>query len=209
MQLTYLFHWVTWNTFLAVIPVAAGYAIHLLAEKPGRSGLKTALMVLFAAVWLAFLPNTCYLLTEWRHFLSRVGYTHLYARWHVDAAAALDLMVYTLFYLCYSGIGALTFALAVRPVARLLKEEGAVLWIWGMPFFLLMSVGVYLGLVLRYNSWDLVSRPAEVWAAFINLGSRPAPSFFIIAFAAFLWVVFLVMDVWVDGLRTRWKAMLE
>ncbi|MDH7480699.1 MAG: DUF1361 domain-containing protein [Armatimonadota bacterium] len=206
-----IFHWVTWNTFLAIIPVAAGYSIRYLTDKRRMRGINLATVFLFflGVIWLAFLPNTCYLLTEWRHFLNRVGHSGLYAKWTVDHGAALDLMIYTLFYLCYSGIGVLTFTLAVRPIARMLKARGATLWVWGIPFFLLMSVGVYLGLVLRFNSWDLFTRPATVWESVVNLWSRPAPSFFIISFAAFLWLLFIVMDIWVDGLIARWKSSLK
>ncbi|MDI6828218.1 MAG: DUF1361 domain-containing protein [Armatimonadota bacterium] len=211
MEIIYIFHWVTWNTFLALIPVATGYAISYLAKKQRLFGinLATVSLVFLGVIWFAFLPNTCYLLTEWRHFLNKVGCTGLYAKWTVDHGAALDLMIYTLFYLCYSGIGVLTFTLAVRPIARMLKARRATLWVWGIPFFLLMSVGVYLGLVLRFNSWDLFTRPSKVWESVVSLWSRPAPSFFIIAFAAFLWLIFIAMDIWVDGLIARWKSSLK
>ncbi len=199
--------WVCFNTFLALVPVAAAYTIHWLAGLPGRRTkvLVAVPILLLGLIWLAFLPNTCYLLTEWRHFLTTVGYSRIYARFQVDADAALRLMKYTLFYLCYSGFGVLTFTIAVRPMARLLRRSGAALWVWGIPFFLLMSVGVYLGLVLRFSSWELISRPVEVWAAVVQLQHRPVLSSFVIAFAGFLWIAYLAVDVWIDGFLARCK----
>jgi len=204
----YVFIWVSWNTMLAVIPVVAAYYIHRMMEEPGKSRLTKLYIILLGLVWLGFLPNTCYLLTEWRHFLHTVGYSQLFARWEYDAGAALKLGVYTLFFLCFSGVGVLTFTLAVRPIAAMARERGAALWVWGLPFFLLMAIGVYLGLVLRFNSWDLFLKPAVVWGAALALIYHPVLNLFILGFAAFLWIVYLAMDIWVDGFVVRWRAWL-
>ena len=66
-----------------------------------------------------------------------------------------------------------------------------------------MAVGVYLGLILRYNSWDLVHRPAEVWAAVAHLRFRPDLSLALFLFGGFLWLVYLAADVRIDGLQAR------
>ncbi len=200
----YLIRWVMWNTFLAVIPVAAGYAIYALYRYPARRTIPIrGAMVVLGLVWIAFVPNTCYLLTEWRHFLNVIGYSNLYAEWFVSKDAAVRLMTYTLFYMFYSGIGALTFTLAIRPIAWLMRQRQLTLWVWAIPFFLLMSLGVYLGLVLRLNSWDIVTRPEFVWASILKTLDRPGLGFFITTFAGFLWFVYLSMDIWVDGLVCR------
>lgn len=199
--------WVVWNTFLALIPVGTAYFIRYvvsLSRARSSSALKLLALAL-GVIWLAFLPNTCYLLTEWRHFLSKVGYTNLWARWQIESAAATKMMMYTLFYLCYSGVGVITFALAVRPIAQTIKEAGVTPWVWGIGLFFLTSVGVYLGLVLRFNTWDLAVRPGEVWKAVFALRARPVLTSFVLAFAAFLWVVYWAADVWIDGLLMRFR----
>lgn len=198
---------VIWNTFLAAIPVAMAYSIQELVMLPGTRGrgLVKTLIVIAGLVWFAFLPNTCYLLTEWRHFLEVLGYTNIHTRWQVDSAAAFELMAQTIFYIFYSGIGILTFTLAIRPIARILKCKGAAMWIWAIPFFLMMSVGVYLGLILRYNSWDLISRPGEVWMTIVEFRNKPVLLSFIMLFGGFLWLMYEAMDIWIDGLVVRWK----
>lgn len=201
-----LLKWVVWNTFLALIPVASGWAIYALYRRPGRTTAVRSLMVLLAAVWFAFMPNTCYLLTEWRHFLEVIGYTDLYAKIYISKTAAVRLMLYTLFYIFYSGIGLLTFALAIRPVVWLMKERRLTPWLWAIPFFLLMSLGVYLGLILRLNSWDIFVRPEFVWASIVNTLANPGLMSIVAAFAGFLWLVYLVMDIWIDGLVCRWQG---
>jgi uncharacterized membrane protein len=203
--------WVGWNIFLSLIPVALAYAVAGLAG-PSFNRLyasRKMLVILVGLVWIAFLPNACYLLTEWRHFLERLGDTGLTFRWHHDSGAALELMMNTLFYLCYSGIGMLTFALAIRPVARVFKDAGAKLWVWGIPLFMLNSLAVYLGLVLRFNSWEMLTKPSDIWAATTALGARPVLTSFILAFAVFLWIAYWIMDIWVDGFAVRWRNVME
>jgi uncharacterized membrane protein len=208
MQISHhLIRWVIWNTFLAVIPVAVGYGIYALYKYPHRrtTAIRAGIVIL-GLVWFAFMPNTCYLLTEWRHFLERIGYSNLHAEMYVSKDAAFELMVYTLFYMFYSGIGLLTFALAIRPIAWVMRHLRLTLWVWAMPFFLLMSLGVYLGLILRLNSWDLLTRPGFVWESVMGVLFSPTILAFIVPFAAFLWFVYLVMDIWFDGLACRLRA---
>ena len=202
-----LIRWVIWNTLLAAIPVAAGWAVYALYRFPRRrtAPIKAAIL-LFGIVWFAFMPNTCYLLTEWRHFLDIIGYSNLYAEWYVSKMAAVRLMTYTLFYMFYSGIGALTFVLSIRPIARLMRQMRLTLWAWALPFFLLMSLGVYLGLILRLNSWDIITRPEFVWSSVVGTLANPGLMFIVVAFAGFLWFVYLVMDIWVDGFMCRLRG---
>ena len=198
--------WFTWNVFLALIPVVLAQVIRLLISKDGHiRPLRKVPVFILGLAWLAFLPNTCYLITEWRHFLSIVDYGNYGARIHADPSAVVMLMQFTLFYFVFSGIGVLAFALAVRPIARIAKLRGMSVWVWGAPFFLLMSVGVYLGLVLRFNSWDLISRPEQVWRSVMDLSFHPTASLFAVIFAGILWFVYLLIDIWVDGLALRLK----
>jgi uncharacterized membrane protein len=203
--------WVLWNISLAVTPVLLALAIYGLV---GREKKRLSLPVTVAAIvlgiaWLGFMPNTAYLLTQWRHFLITVGFSGLHVKWQVDSGAALTLMMYTLFYLCYSGIGILMFALGTRPIAAIIKRHSASLWIWGIPYFLLMSIGVYLGLVLRFNTWDLLLRPEQIWHATVELMNRTMLTSFVIAFAGFLWLTYAIVDIWIDGLLLRWRRITE
>ena len=204
-----LLKWVGLNMALALTPVVLAHLIYaLLGPVYSRTGTASkALGLALGAAWLFFLPNTCYLLTEWRHYLDQLGYTSLHWRWHTDSGALVDLMMQTLFYMCYSGFGLLAFALAVRPIARLFRDSGADLWAWGFPLFILNSLGVYLGLVLRYNSWEMLTGPSQIWASVASISSRPVLLSFIIAFAGFLWLAYVIMDIWVDGFLARWKQI--
>ena len=199
--------WVAINVGLALIPVGAGYAIRGLAGRTRRrvSPAVVPVIVVLGLVWLIFLPNTAYLLSEWRHWLRMMDRSNISSRLATDSGTALSFMTYTLFYLGFSSAGMLTFALAIRPVAHVMKARGANLWVWGIPLFLLCSVGVYLGLILRFNSWEMISRPGDVWAAVVLLMDHPVLTSFLIAFAAGLWILYIIVDIWIDGLSARLK----
>lgn len=205
MVLWGIIRWVAWNSFLALIPVALAYLLAWLGSMArGRALVKFAI-VMVGLVWLAFLPNTCYLLTEWRHFLSAIHRESLYTEWSSerDHDAMISLIAYSLFFLAYSMFGMLTFALAIRPVVPLVKRRISRLWVIGIPFFALVSLGVYLGLVLRYNSWDLLNRPDEVWTSVVEATLQPFQLALILIFGAFLWVGYWIFDVWIDGFVQR------
>lgn len=203
-----IFRWVGWNSLLAIIPVALAYLIAWLTRRPGKhAGARNLLLAFLGLCWLAFLPNTCYLLSEWRHFLPSGHFFDLYFSWKEEGnkEAIIRLMLITLFFYCYSTFGMLTFALAIRPLVRVVRSKGLPAWLFGIPLFLLVSLGMYLGLMKRLNSWNLLNRPALVWSKVAVLTHNAWDVWFITAFAAFLWLAFLVTDIWIDGFLLRVK----
>lgn len=194
-----------WNIMLAVVPVFLGLILGWLANRPRLPLSAWAGIFVVGLAWLAFLPNTCYLLTEWRHFLETLDATNLYLRARMNASTTVWLMAYTAFYFLYSGFGMLCFALAIRPVAATLRRARVNLVIPGLLLFGMLAVGVYLGLIQRYNSWDLLARPGTVVDSVVELGSRPLLSLFLMGFAGFLWLAYVAVDIWVDGLVQRFR----
>lgn len=192
-----------WDAGLAAVAVLLSYTIVWVARSRHSKPLRYAAVILLSLVWLAFLPNTCYLITEWRHFLEVLDYNNLFL------GAQRDLHVFTivwtlwLFYFLFSGFGIVTLTLSVRPIKHLAVRRGATVWFWMLPFFTALSLGVFLGLVLRFNSWDLVTRPGIVWTAVLQLGSNPKLIALILAFGVFLWLCYEAFDIWIDGLTER------
>lgn len=196
---------VGWNLFLAAIPVVLGYA---LAWGLGGKRRKRALPAWVAAplglVWLAFLPNTCYLLSEWRHLLIDDRWMGVVSAAQTnDPSAMYSLARGSLFFLAYSGLGVMMFVLAVRPIERWLRTVG-VSMIAVAPFlFWLTSLGVYMGLIVRLNSWDLWNRPSHVVDVAVNAVANTTLLGSITVFAILLWILYEAVDLWVDGLTDR------
>jgi uncharacterized membrane protein len=203
--------WISWNLFLAAIPVGLGYAAAWLGQALGersRPWLWAPLGALLIG-WLIFLPNSSYLFTEPRHLLSAVERHDLWTRAHTDPWAAKRLAFWLGVSIFYVAAGAITFTLSVRPVKALACARGVAAPLWAGPFFALISLGVYLGLVVRLNSWDLLTRPAVVLDSAAGALARPFLLAAILLFGLFLWLVYEVLDIWVDGCALRWSRWVR
>ena len=201
---------VAWNLLLAVIPVALAFAIARGARRDMRADgrIRWGLWLPLGLVWLLFLPNSCYLLTEWRHFLDTLTQSPLFALSRQSREGRADFFVVVIFYLLYSGAGLLAFFLAVWPLDRLTRRRlgwaGAAL----RPLiFPLCALGVYLGLTPagRFNSWDLL-HPHRLTGLLATAGtalSRPFLLGLVLSFGAILWLFYAAFDVWMDGMAWR------
>lgn len=148
----YPLSFVFWNIFLAVIAVLiARYTVKL-----WRSG-KIWLAFVSSLLWLALLPNTAYLMTDARHV---IGYCPLESYGKVCAENAWM----SLFFFAYAAVGWPAFVLALRPLKNYVKERFSikVANYFAALMCLITSLGVLLGLVNRFNSWELITRPFDV-----------------------------------------------
>lgn len=207
-------HNVVWNLFLAAVPVVLAFVIARGMRGQRRAGesITWALWLPLLVVWLVFLPNTCYLLTEWRHYLETLLTNPLYFQAQRGREGFIDFLLMTGFYLVYSGIGLLTFFLAVWPLDRLARHRlGG--WSWPLQglIFVLCALGVYLGLIFRFNSWDLLhpAKLIEILATAMGVQGRPLLLGFLLGFGAILWALYSVFDVWMDGAAWRLHAYRE
>lgn len=132
-----------WNLFLAWIPYLAALRFERL--QAARAGSR-ALLVWFG-VWLAFLPNAPYILTDFIHLEHRPPVPVWYD------------MVLLFSYAC-TGMALGVFSLYEIHLAlrRQFSEKTAHLIIIGAT--VLAGFGVWLGRFLRWNSWDILANPA-------------------------------------------------
>jgi len=200
---------VVWNLFLAMIPVGLAFFISrsVRRERHATGQVRWAIWLPMAFVWLMFLPNSCYLLTEWRHYLETLTRSPLYAEAQRGGDARFDFFVITGFYLFYSGAGLLAFFLAVWPLDRLTRPRLGKIGAALRPLiFPLCALGVYLGLMKgRFNSWDLVNgqRLNGLLQTAGQVFQRPHLMLVILLFGAALWLFYAMFDIWMDGLAWR------
>lgn len=198
-----MLRWVTWNIFLALIPVVLAYALAWGLGRGKQRRLPLILCLPLALAWLAFLPNTCYLLTEWRHLLFDPQWAEILDMGDTNRRAMLSTAKWSLFFLAYSGAGVLLFVLAIRPIERWLRLVGHRFIYYAPPLFFLTSLGVYLGLIVRFNSWDLLHRPLMIWNTAVDAVLHPNTLTPIVVFAILLWGLYEAVDLWVDGIMDR------
>jgi uncharacterized membrane protein len=197
-----------WNLFLAIVPVILGVGLGWgLRGKGKQRNLPLWVCLPLAAAWLAFLPNTCYLLTEWRHLLFDARWEPLLDAGSHDRAAMFSVAKWSLFFLAYTGVGVLCLALAVRPVEHALRAARQKFYLYAPMLFFLTSLGVYLGLIVRLNSWDLWNRPLFVWRTAIDALLNPTLLTAVCVFGVVLWAMYEAVDLWVDGIADRVKRL--
>lgn len=176
-QLTYVWLIVP-NLLLAWIPLLASrFACHTLAD--GRK--PRAATYIWAVIWLAFYPNASYIATDLIHLSYASTKQTLYYDVSVNMLAAfLGLL-----------LGALSlYGLHVEVVRRYGQRAGMA---FAAIVIALGAVGVYLGRVLRWNSWDLAVRPWRVIADMLDIVRRPDALLFIGSFALFTGCVYAVL----------------
>lgn len=192
--------WLLGDVFLALIPVVFARWLRRGIDGEVSAGrrLRWWLWAPLALLWLLFLPNTAYLLTEWRHYLTTIivnqstYYPVVRGRaYAVDATR--NLLFLTAFFGLFSGIGMVTMVAAIRPIEALLSRYAAKVRVWAIPaLFVFCSVGVYLGLVDRLNSWEpLDARTVTLVATSpAHIAGSPWLMVIILWFAAFLWLFY-------------------
>jgi uncharacterized membrane protein len=155
----YLF--LAWNLFLAWMPLAfAWWLVQRLKVSPWMSWQNIGLTLL----WLVFLPNSFYLLSDLIHVNDTGEVSHLY-----------DVVMLCSFIFNAYFVGYLSLFLVHRELLKRMIYERAHLLIAGV--FLACSFAIYLGRTLRWNSWDLAANPFgilfDVSEGFVNPTSHP------------------------------------
>jgi uncharacterized membrane protein len=151
--------WMVWNTLLALVPLGLAFLVF-------RPGLRrTATWWAGAAAFLLFLPNAPYVLTD---------VVHLFRDIRREDDDLLVLVVYVPTYLLFMAVGFGAYVVSLRRLAAYLGSEGLGRF-WVPLFFVLqalVAVALYLGRVVRLNSWYVVTAPGEVVGSFDDLAGR-------------------------------------
>jgi uncharacterized membrane protein len=171
---------IAWNLLLAWIP----FALALLVYDRSRSGRRSpALASAAGLLWLVFLPNAPYLVTDLKHVGSGGGVPVLYDVMLLSAAAWAGLLL------------GLTSLYLMHAVARRLVGARTA-WVLATATLLLSSFGIYLGRVQRWNSWDVFVRPWPLVEAIaggvLDPLSHPRPIAVTVLFTSFLLASYLV-----------------
>ncbi len=139
-----------WNLVLAWVP----FLLALVVYERHRAGARPLALLAPGLVWLLFLPNAPYLLTD--VFLIRfLGGVPIW----------FDVVLVTAFAWTGLLLGFTSLFLVHTVVRRLAGSRAG--WTLVLAAIGLSSFGIYLGRFLRWNSWDFLVQPtvlgASVW----------------------------------------------
>jgi uncharacterized membrane protein len=167
-----------WNLFLAFVPYffISCLKTHISLQK---SKIKT---LLFVFAWLLFLPNSFYLLTDLVH-LAQSG-SHLF--W-------FDLVVFSSYALIGFAIG----IISLLEFENIIKNYTSPLIVkLTIPLIcFLCGIGIYLGRILRYNSWDILSNPVELFQDLLTSLLSPHSLLFSSFFGAYIYLFYFLKKI--------------
>ncbi len=150
------FRFLLWNLFLAWIPLLIALAVY----DGYRRGAPLLVLAPGALLWLLFLPNAPYLVTDFVH-LAPQGPPLWFDGVAISAFAWTGiLMGFASLYLMHA---------IVRH-----RFGAAPGWAAAVVALGLTSVGVYVGRFLQWNSWDLLVRPGHRLAEIAPRLGEPA-----------------------------------
>lgn len=162
---TFAFRFLVKNLLLAWVPFGLALGV---AAVHCRRGSRLLLGVL-AAGWLVFLPNAPYIVTDVVHLRPRTG-----------VPLWFDVAVFGTFATAGFALG-LASLLVVHQVveARAGRASG---WAVAIGSLVLSAVGIYLGRVLRFNSWNVVTDPQRLVLVASRRLADPLGNLFLLQF---------------------------
>jgi len=148
-----------WNLFLAYIPY---FITECLVRRP-KWVSNRLFLAFFFVLWLLFIPNSFYILTDLFHLNDHFNDRH--APMWFDLALILSC--------AWNGL--LLGVLSVRRMEKLLLPDLSlrkeILFLY--PIMWLNALGVYIGRYLRYNSWDVISDPFQLLGDIVRMIIHP------------------------------------
>jgi uncharacterized membrane protein len=150
------FRFLAWNLFLAFIPYCLSYS---LVQRPSWIENRWIFAGVFI-VWLLFIPNSFYILTDLFHLTSRQ-----------EAPIWFDLILITSF--AWNAL--LMGIVSVRHMEKIIQAMWLYRydWVFIFPVMWLNALGVYIGRYMRFNSWDIISNPFQLAADIVKLHIYP------------------------------------
>jgi uncharacterized membrane protein len=167
-----------WNLFLAILPYLSSEVARYFGSKNKR--FSALVFVLFA---ILFLPNSPYIITDLFHLRERAEMPLWFDTMLVFSVALSGLV---LFYVTLFSLRSTLQLLWGKILAEI-----TVLFVT-----FLCSFGIYLGRYLRFNSWDVMSNPNNLFDEIANRMINPSRHTQTIG-VTLLYGAFLLTGYWV------------
>ena len=188
----FTYYFLIWNLFLAFIPYGASLVITNLSKPYQYRLLEFSLL----GIWLLFLPNSFYIITDLFHLKPR----HNIPLW-------FDLIL----LLSFALNGLLAGYLSIIDIHDWIEIQFGkpLAWFSSVTTILLCAFGVYLGRYLRWNSWDILSDPFslfyDILDRFLNPLAHTSTWGMTLSYGAFFLIIFLFFRILFD--TTAIKSM--
>ena len=170
-----------WNLFLAWLPLVSAL---LACERFQTASARNWRFLSLAGAWLLFFPNAPYIFTDLIHLTTRF-YGHFW----------VDLTLILLCALTGLVLGFVSLYLMQSVVERMLGRAAS--WAFIAVVAALSGFAIYLGRFMRFNSWDALFRPVQLYRGIGNWVAEPVANLsslaFPVMFAVFLFITYLML----------------
>jgi uncharacterized membrane protein len=183
--------WIAWNLFLAFIPLALSFWLFRRAFQS-----RSLLWWVGFLVFIAFLPNAPYLLTDIIHLIKAIR--DYYSVWIITLVLIPPHIIAIL-------AGFEAYVLSLINLGHYLKQQRVgqyVLWA-ELLTHALCAIGVYLGRFKRFNSWDFLTQPDDLARSVVDDLTAKRPVLVIVVTFVVLTVLYWVMKQVTLGLVLR------
>ena len=185
-----------WNLFLAWIPFMLAYFAHLVSWR--RTTLYLIIPII-AFLWLIFVPNAPYMLTDLQDLARRT----------FDAPLWYDVII----VVWASWTGMLLGVISLYLMQDIINRAFGRLTGWVFVFVIsgLSSFGVYIGRFVRLNSWDILQNPSEAAQEILGIVVDPSMRLaaFTVLYAGFFLFVFLLLYSFSHMLQEQQSTLVE
>lgn len=155
------YSYLLWNLLLAWLPLLFAWLLH---QRLSRERWLSVGNLLLTALWLGFLPNSFYILSDFIHLRSTGDVSLLY-----------DIVLFASFVWNGFVLGFMSLFIVHRQLIKRVSAAKAHTLVGGV--LLVCSFAIYLGRYLRWNSWDVLINPAgllfDVSDRIINPAAHP------------------------------------
>jgi len=145
-----------WNLFLAWIPFLMAEFLKQATEKKKSRFIR----VILFCIWLVFFPNAPYLVTD---------------LFHLEQKNNIPLWFDLVLIMSFAWNGLLLGFSSLIQVQKILfsKFSKTAVNIGISGLLMLCSFGIYLGRFPRWNSWDVITNPFELFSEILNMLMHP------------------------------------
>ncbi len=171
---SFFYSFLVWNLFLAAVPYGLS---RLMIATNKKQGSKMGWFYVGFVCWLLFFPNSPYIITDLVHL-------------HNERSYLLWYDLFLVFIFAFNGL--LLGMLSLMDIQQLLlarfsrKASRAILFCCCF----LAGYGIYLGRFLRFNSWDVFSKPIVLLRQIAYSTTDLKTWYITLAFGGFLWILF-------------------
>lgn len=140
------FSYLIWNLFLAWIPLCLSLWLNKILQRKVWSSWEA---LLASALWIGFLPNSFYMVTDFIHIQEVPRVDLLY-----------DVVMFSSFIFTGLLLGFISLYIIHQSLMQRLRRRTAHAVVGGILF--VCSFAIYLGRDLRWNTWDILVNPGGI-----------------------------------------------